>query len=140
MYSPSFSPFPSLRYHISGKGVEVCGSGSRHHQLCCCCDLQLIQSPVVPSHGPPARILSPLFFQAKSLLLPKPCGKREHPKATWSPLCQSCVVFSPFSTKAEWSSLLSSKTAWSSLFSYNQLHLPAFPILPALLGCHSKSG
>ena len=23
--------------------------------------------------------------------------------------------------------------------SYNQLHLPAFPILPALLGCHSKS-
>ena len=24
--------------------------------------------------------------------------------------------------------------------SYSQLHLPAFPILPALLGCHSKSG
>ena len=24
--------------------------------------------------------------------------------------------------------------------SYNQLHLPAFPILPALLGCHCKSG
>ena len=24
--------------------------------------------------------------------------------------------------------------------SYNQLHLPVFPILPALLGCHSKSG
>ena len=24
--------------------------------------------------------------------------------------------------------------------SHNQLHLPAFPILPALLGCHSKSG
>ena len=31
-----------------------------------------------------ARVLSPLFFQAKSLLLPKPGGKREHSKATWS--------------------------------------------------------
>ena len=36
------------------------------------------------SHGPPARVLSPLFFPAKSLLLPKPHGKREHPKGTWS--------------------------------------------------------
>ena len=66
--------------------MEVCDSGSRHHQLCGCCDLQLIQSHVAPSHGPPARVLSPLFFQAKSLLLPKPCDKREHPKAKWSPL------------------------------------------------------
>ena len=41
---------------------------------------------MAPSHGPPARVPSPLFFPARSLLLPKPCYKREHPKATWSPL------------------------------------------------------
>ena len=50
---------------------------------------------VPPPHGPPARVLSPLFFPAKSLLLPKPCGNKEHPKTTWS-------------------SFFSSKTAWSS--------------------------
>ena len=50
---------------------------------------------VPPPHGPPARVLSPLFFQAKSLLLPKLRGNKEHPKTTWS-------------------SFLSSKTAWSS--------------------------
>ena len=56
--------------------------------------------PCAPSQGPPARVLSPLFFQAKSLLLPKPCGKREHPKVMWSflvkatgsPFCQSHVI------------------------------------------------
>ena len=62
---------PSPGYRISGKEVEVRDSGSRHHQLCGCCNLQLIQSHVAPSHGPPARVLSPLFFPAKSLLLPK---------------------------------------------------------------------
>ena len=36
------------------------------------------------SHGPPARVLSPLFFHAKCLLCPKPRGKREHPKASRS--------------------------------------------------------
>ena len=46
---------------------------------------QLIQSHVAPSHGPPARVLSPLFFQAKSLLQPKPRGKK-HSKTTWSSL------------------------------------------------------
>ena len=51
---------------------------------------------MAPSHGPPARVLSPLFFLAKSLLLPKPRGKKEHPQTTWS-------------------SFLSSKTSWSSL-------------------------
>ena len=50
----------------------------RHHQLCCRPDPQLIH--VAPSHGPPARILSPLFFQAKSLLLPNPCGKKGVPE------------------------------------------------------------
>ena len=175
MHSPSFSPLPNLGYHISGKEVEVPDSGSRHHQLCGCCNLQLIQSRMAPSHSPPVRILSPLFFPAKSLLLPKPHGKKKHSKTTWS-------------------SFLSSKTAWSSLFSSPKLHesLPSPPkphgplfsfrttwsslwpprhrdkshksqcpsssaapfptpptisytcqhshILPALLGCHSKSG
>ena len=45
---------------------------------------------MAPSHSPPARVLSPLFFQAKSFLLSKPRGRREHPKAAWSsPSCQS---------------------------------------------------
>ena len=79
----------------------------QHHLLFCCWDLQLIKSHVAPCCGPQARVLSPLFFQAKSLLLPKPRGKREHPKATWSQLlpeprgpkllCQSCVVLPPIS-------------------------------------------
>ena len=56
------------------------------HPSCGCRNLQLIQSHVAPSCGPPARVLSPFFFQAKSLLLPKPRGKREHPKAAWSSL------------------------------------------------------
>ena len=56
---------------------------------------------MAPSHGPPARVLSPLFFPAKSLLLPKPRGNKEHPKTTWF-------------------SFLSSKTAWSSLYSPRQ--------------------
>ena len=77
---------PSLGYRVSGKEVEVHDSGSRHHQLCGCCNLQLIQSHVAPSHGPPAGVLSPLFFPAKSLLLPKLRGKKEHPKTTWSSL------------------------------------------------------
>ena len=99
------SPCAQSGYRVSGKEVEVHDSGSRHHQLCCCNNLQLIQSHVVPSRGPPARVLSPLFFQAKSLLLPKPRGKREHPKAVWS---------SPFSAKAMWSSPFSAKAMWSS--------------------------
>ena len=90
---------------ISGQKVEVRDSGSRHHQLCGCRNLQLIQSHVAPSHGPPARVLSPLFFPAKSLLLPKPHGKKEHSKTTWS-------------------SFLSSQTAQSSLFTSPKLHDP----------------
>ena len=41
---------------------------------------------MAPSQGPPARVLPPLFFLAKSLLLPKLRGKKEHPKTTWSSL------------------------------------------------------
>ena len=45
-----------------------------------------MRSPINPKpcgtpHGSPARVLSPLFFPARSLLLPKPRGKREQPKA-----------------------------------------------------------
>ena len=47
----------------------------RHHQLCCRHNLQLIQNHVAPSHGPPARVLSPFSFPARSLLLPKPVAK-----------------------------------------------------------------
>ena len=51
---------PSPGYRISGKEVEDCDSGSRHHQLCGCRNLQLIQNHVAPSHCPPARVLPPL--------------------------------------------------------------------------------
>ena len=44
---------------------------------------------MAPSHGPPARVLSPLFFPAKSLLLPKLCGKKKHSKTTWASLFTS---------------------------------------------------
>ena len=44
---------------------------------------------MAPSQGPPARVLSPLVFQAKSLLQPKPRGKKQHSKTTWSSLFSS---------------------------------------------------
>ena len=73
--------------------------------------------------------------------------------ATGSPLCQSCVVLFPYSTKATWSSL-SGMAAMPGFKSQHQSSSAApFPtpptisyncqhshILPALLGCHSKSG
>ena len=56
-------------------------------------DLQVIQNHVAPSYGPPARVLSPLFFQAKSLLLPKPRGKKPNILKLHGPnFHQSCVV------------------------------------------------
>ena len=89
---------PSPGYSVSGKEVEVRGSGSRHHQLCGCCNLQLIQNHAAPSHGPPARVLPPLFFPEKYLLLPKLRGKKKHPKTSWSSLLSFRTVwsFSPF--------------------------------------------
>ena len=60
---------------------------------------------MAPSYGPPARVLSPLFILAKSLLLPKLHGKKEH-------------------SQTKWSSFLSSKTAWSSLFTLPKLRDP----------------
>ena len=195
---------PSPGYRVSGKEVEVCDSGSRHHQLGGCCNLQLIQSHVAPSHGPPARVLSPLFFPAKSLLLPKPRGKKKHSKTTRSSLLSFRTVwsFSPFQNRMVLSLLHQSclilalflspqnlvvpsiyfRTAWSSLLTseprglllsppkpcgpppsmaaaprFKSQHpssfaapFPTLPtvsytcqhpcILPALLGCHRKSG
>ena len=117
---------------MSGKEVEVRDSGSRHHQLCDCHNLQLIQSHVAPSCGPPARVLSPLSFLAKSLLLPKPRGKREHPKAAWSTRL-ACLLRLGLNPSAS----LPRQPHFPS--SHNRLHLPALPILPASLGCQSKS-
>ena len=134
---------PSPGYRVSGKEVEVRDSGSRHHQLCGCHNLQLIQSHVASSHGPPARVLSPLFFLAKSLLLPKPRGKKKHSKTTWSSL---------LSFRTSWSSLSMAaaprfKSQCPSSFAAPFLTPPTVSytcqhprILPAFLGCHSKSG
>ena len=97
---------PSPGYRVSGKEVQVRDSGSRHHQLCGCCDLQLIQSHAAPSHGPPARVLSPLFFPAKSLLLPNSVAKRSTPKPRgplYSP-SEPCGPFPHF------------RTTWTSIY------------------------
>ena len=73
-------------YHISGKEVEVRDSGSWHHQLCRRHNLQLIKSRVAPSHGPLARVLSPLSSRQSLSCFLSHMAKREHPKATWSQL------------------------------------------------------
>ena len=129
-------PLPSPGYRVSGKEVEVRDSGSQHHQLCGCCNLQLIQSHAAPSHGPPARVLSPLSFLAKSLLLPKPHGKKKHPKTSWSSLLSFRTVwsFSPFQNRVilflspqnlvvlpvyfrtTWPSSFSLRTSWFLLY------------------------
>ena len=108
-------PVPSPGYHVSGKEVEVRDSGSWHHQLCGCRNLQLIQSHVAPSLGPPARVLSPLFFPAKSLLLPKPRGKNKHPKTTWS---------SPIHSGTSWSSLFTPSEPRDPLSFHSELRGP----------------
>ena len=107
---------PSPGYRVSGKEVEVRDSGSRHHQLCGRCNLQLIQKHVAPCHGPPARVLSPFFFpQSQSLLLPKLRGKKKHPKNTWSSLIHSIrTVWSSLFTPEALGTLPHFRTAWSS--------------------------
>ena len=91
-------PVPSPGYRVSGKEVEVRDSGSRHHQLCGCCNLQLIQSHVALSHGPAARVLSPLSsWQSVSCCLsrmakrstPKPRGPLPFPSEPHGPLFTS---------------------------------------------------
>ena len=76
-------------------------------------------------------------------------------KAVWfsPPLCQSSVVLSPFSAKATWSSLPGMAAApWFKSQRQSSSAAPFLTpptvsytcqhshILPALLGCHSKSG
>ena len=115
---------PSPGYRVSGKEVEVRDSGSRHQQLCGCCDLQLIQNHAAPSHGPPARVLPPLFFPTKSLLLPKPRGKKKHSKTSWSStLLQNLVVLFPISEPlgplpfpSEPRGSLYFRTTWTSIY------------------------
>ena len=147
--------------------------GSRRHQLCCSHDLQLIQNHVAPSHGPPARVLSPLFFLAKSLLLPKSRGKKKHSRTTWSSLFTPLKLHDPlpsppkprgppYSLQNRMDLSLHLRTTWSSpsmaaaprfksqcpsSFAAPFLTPPTISyicqhprILPALLGCHSKSG
>ena len=123
-------PVPSPGYRVSGKEVEVCCSGSRHPQLCGCHNLQLIQSHVAPSHGPPARVLSPLFFLAKSLLLPKPhcpsysLQNRVGPLFTSEPrgplpFPQNHMVLLSFSFRTAWSSSFPIhfiRTTWTSTY------------------------
>ena len=155
-------PVPSPGYRVSGKEVEVRDSGSRYHQLCGCWNLQLIQSHVAPSHGPPARVLPPLFFLAKSFLLPKPRGKKKHSKTSWSssfPLRTSW--YSPLLLQNHMDLYLSTcfRTSWFSMaaaprFKSQSPSSSAAPFLtpptvsytcqhprirPALLGCHNKS-
>ena len=99
---------------------------------------------VAPSHGPPARVLSPLYFPARSLLLPKPCGKGEG-------ALQSCMVLTL--AKAMWSQPFSMVAAPGFKSQHQSSSAAPFPtpptisytcqhfcIFPALLGCHSKSG
>ena len=143
-------PVPSPGYHVSGKVVEVRDSGSWHHQLCGCCNLQLIQSHVAPSHGPPARVLPPLSsWQSLSCYLscvakrstPKPhgplyspsepCGPFPHFRTVWSssfPLRTSW--FSPIHSRTVWSPIYF-RTAWSSLSFTSEPHSPLpFPSEP----------
>ena len=103
-----------------------------HHWLCCRRNLQLIQSHVAPSCGSPARVLSPLFFQAKPLLLPKPCGKMEHLKATRS--SSGMPAGHGFKSPRQSSSAAPFLTPPTISYTCQHSH-----ILPALLGCHSKS-
>ena len=60
--------------------MEVRDSGSRHHQLCGCCNLQLIQSHAAPSHGPPARVLSPLSSRQSLSCCLSRVARRSTPK------------------------------------------------------------
>ena len=198
---------PSPGYRVSGKEVEVRDSGSGHHQLCGCCDLQLIQNHAAPSHGSPARVLPPLSsWQSLSCCLsrvakrstPKPRGPLYSPSEPRGPLFTSPKLPDPgpvpfpseprgtllfyfrttwtsiyllaseprgstLSFRAAWSPPFAPKTLWSSLLSmaavprFKSQHPSSFAapfltpptisytcqhprILPALLGCHSKSG
>ena len=124
-------PFAQSGYPISGKEVEVRGSGSPSFPAPSA--VSPPRSPVNPEPCGPLlmahqQVLSPLFFQAKSLLLPKPRAP------------QSRVVLSGMATAPGFKSPRQSSSAAPFLtpptISYTCQHSR---ILPALLGCHSKS-
>ena len=94
---PFLLPLPSPGYHISGKEVQVCDSGSWHHQLC-------------HWHRVPT--------------LPKPSG---------SLLGMAAVLV--FKSQHQSSSAAPFPTPPTISYTCQHSH-----ILPALLGCHSKSG
>ena len=121
-------PVPSPGYCVSGKEVEVCDSGSWHHQLCGCCDLQLIQSHAAPSHGPPARVLSPLSLWLQSLSCclsrvakrstPKPRGPLPFPSEPHGPLFTSPKLPDPLPSPPKPCGPLFPfiRTAWTSVY------------------------
>ena len=153
---------PSPRFRVSGKEVEVRDSGSRHHQLCGCCNPQLIQSHVAPSHGPPARVLSPLSSRQSLSCCLSRVAKRSTPKPR-GPLYSPSEPRGPFPHfRTTWPSSFPLRTSWYSLstaaaprfkFQCPSSFAAPFPtpptvsytcqhprILPAFLSCHSKSG
>ena len=83
------------------------------------------------------------FFQAKSLLIPKPRGKRAHPKAAQFQLSSSCrAPKSPSMTalpglKSQHQSSSAAPFPTPPTISYTCQHSP---ILPAFLACHTRSG
>ena len=90
-------PLPSLGYRVSGKEVEVPAPSAGW----------LLQSPVNPKpcgtfSWPTSKSPFSPFFLAKSLLLPKPRGKKKHSKTSWS---------SSFPFRTAWSSLHFTKAA-----------------------------
>ena len=137
---------------------------------------------MAPSHGPAARVLSPLFLWLQSLSCclrrvakgstPKPCGPLYSPSEPCGPFPHFRTVWSSsFPLRTSWFSPIHSRTvrlpisfrtAWSSLsmaagprFKSQRPSSFAAPfptpptvsytcqhplILPAFLGCHSKSG
>ena len=108
---------------------------------------------MAPSHGPPARVLPPLFFPAKSLLLPKPRGKKKHPQTTWSSLIHSRNAWSslfpsePRGPVSPMAAVPGFKSQRPSSFAAQFLTPPTISytcqhprILPALLGCHRSPG
>ena len=120
-------PVPSPGYRVSGKEVEVHDSGSQHHQLCGCCDLQLIQSHVAPSHGPPARVVSPLSLWLQSLSCclsrvakrstPKPHGPLYSPSEPSGPFPHFRTAWSSsFPLRTSWFSPIHSRTVWPPIY------------------------
>ena len=109
----------------------------------------LLQSPVNPKpcgtfSWPSSKSpFSPFSMAAKSLLLSKPRGKKKHSKTSWSSLLSFRTAWSSPSMvsaprfKSQCPSSFAAPFLTPPTVSYTCQH-PC--ILPALLGCHSKSG